>query len=178
MGIEIDRRPFLMRPVSALHLLDEVHSPGKDGVESSTGRQRPPLYKPGEGLRIEPASNRSSSTHDVHAATAIAKDSGLDSQFFRVASKEYWEHGTDIGNLYTLRRVTRSIGSDWDDLWPKLESRVYHDQVLAQHQQAKAAGVIQTPTFQINGKMYLGKMAAEDIRAAVQADRESKLRPA
>ena len=170
MGLEIDLRPFLMRPDSVLHTLDQTQSPRKDGGESPTGSQRPPLYKPGEGLGTEPASNRSTSTLDVHAATAIAKDSGLDSQFFRAASKEYWEHGTDIGNLYTLRRLTRSIGSDWDDLWPKLESRVYHDRVLAQHQAAKAAGVIQTPTFQINGKMYLREMAKEAIRAAVQAD--------
>ena len=49
-----------------------------------------------------------------------AKEKGLDGLFFRAASKEYWERGVDLGSLYTLRRISVSVGLDWGDLWPKL----------------------------------------------------------
>ena len=118
---------------------------------------------------IEPASNRSVSTLLVHAATALAKERGRDGPFFRAASKEYWEHGVDLGSLYTLRRITVSTGLDWGDMWPKLESHTYHDLVLAQHHVATEAGVVRTPSFQIGGKLHSGPMDAEELRAAVQS---------
>ncbi len=118
---------------------------------------------------IEPASNRSVSTLLVHAATALAKERGRDGPFFRAASKEYWEHGVDLGSLYTLRRITVSTGLDWGDMWPKLESHTYHDLVLAQHLEATEAGVVRAPSFQIGGKLHSGAMSFEEMRAAVQA---------
>ncbi len=105
----------------------------------------------------------------MHAATACAKERGLDGRFFRAASKEYWEQGVYLGNLYTVRRISVSVGLDWGDLWPKLESGSYHDLVLGQHEEAKRAGVVRTPSFRIDGALHSGAMSLEELRAAVQA---------
>ena len=168
MEIEIDRRPFLTRAES-LDRGDDRHA-GLDGVKSpergETAR-RQPLYKPGESLGTEPASNRSPSSLAVHAATVFAKEQALDGQFFRAASKEYWEQGVDLGSLYTLRRLSMAVGLDWDTLSSELESRRYHDSVLAQHEEAKKAGVVQTPSFRINGALHSGEMGFQKLRAAV-----------
>ena len=109
------------------------------------------------------------STLLVHAATACAKEQGLDAAFYWAASKEYWQQGADLGNLYTLRRVAASAGLDWGELWPKLESAGYHGLVLAQHEKATEAGVVEAPSFQIGGKLHSGPMDAEELRAAVRA---------
>ena len=162
LGFEIDRRPFLMRPGA----VEKAAAPTAPG-DVADGRRRRPLYRPGEGSVTEPASNRSVSTLLVHAATACAKGHGLDGPFYRAASKEYWELGTDLGILYTLRRVATSVGLDWGDLWPKLDSGRYHDLVLAQHGEAKAAGVVRTPSFLIGGRLHSGPVGGEELKEAV-----------
>ncbi|MDA1128958.1 MAG: DsbA family protein [Chloroflexi bacterium] len=170
IDIRIDRRPYLTRSES----LDDWDSgrahplSGSDYAEGAGSGRRQPLYKPGESLGTEPASNRSASTLSVHAATAFAKERGLDGQFFRAASKEYWEQGVDLGSLYTLRRLSGSVGLDWADLWPNLESRRYHDLVLGQHEEAKGAGVARTPAFRIDGALHSGGMGFEELSAAIQ----------
>lgn len=105
----------------------------------------------------------------VHAATAYAKERSLDGQFFRAASKEYWEHGVDLGSLYTLRRLSMSVGLDWGDMWPEFDSGSYHNLVLVQHQTAIEAGVVRTPSFEIGGRLHSGNLSFEEMRAALQA---------
>lgn len=168
LDFEIDRTPFLTRANSPGSIQEGRIQRRPDPI-SIEGSQRQPLYKPGEGSGTEPASNRSVSTILIHAATALAKERGLDGQFFRVASKEYWEQGVDLGNLYTLRRVSVSVGLDWPDLLGKLESGGYHDLVLAQHEEAKRTGVVQTPSFRIGGNLHSGNLSFEKLRTAVQA---------
>lgn len=162
LGVAIDRRPFLVRADS----LENAPVRSQPGVVADGPRR--PLYQPGHGTVTEPASNRSVNTLAVHAATAYAKERGLDSQFYWAASKEYWESGTDLGNLYTIRRLAMSTGLDWGELWPKLESGRYHNLVLAQHEAALMAGVTRTPSFQIGGRLHSGSMSLEDLAAAVQ----------
>ena len=164
IGFEIDRRPFLLRQDSA------ESSPGRGAMEiQAVDSRRQPLYKPGDSIGTEPASNRSVSTLAVHAATAYAKERGLDREFFWAASKEYWESGTDLGNLYTLRRLAVSIGLDWQEMWPKLESGDYHRLVLAQHEEALVAGVTRAPSTMIGGRLHAGPIGREELQAAVQA---------
>ncbi|MCH7843848.1 MAG: DsbA family protein [Chloroflexi bacterium] len=164
LGFDIDRRPFLVRSDS----LEKGHSPRDLENRERDGSKRRPLYKPGEGLVIEPASNRSVSTLAVQAATAYAKERGLDGRFYWAASREYWEQGTDLGSLYTLRRLAVSVGLDWGKMWPNLDSGDYHKLVLAQHEAAKEDGVARAPSFRIGGKLHSGPMDAEELRAAVQ----------
>ena len=166
--LEINRTPFLMRASSPGSIQGSRIQMRSESMNDE-GNRRQPLYKPGEGSWTEPASNRSVSTLLVHAATALAKEQGLDGQFFWVASKGYWEQGVDLGNLYTLRRVSVSVGLDWPNLLAKLESGGYHDLVLAQHEEAKRAGVVQTPSFRIGGNLHSGNLSFEKLRTAVQA---------
>ena len=162
LGFEIDRRPFLVR-ADSLEISERPSGP----ADMADGSRRQPLYKPGHGIGTEPASNRSVSTLAVHAATAYAKDRGLDGPFYWAASKEYWERGTDLGNLYTLRRLSIATGLDWDELWPDLEAGRYHNMVLAQHEEALKAGVTRTPSFQIGGRLHSGPIGAEELQAAI-----------
>ena len=164
LNFEIDRRPFLVRSSSVENSRATI-APGD--VPDSHRRQ--PLYRPGHGLGTEPASNRSVSTLAIHAATAYAKERGLDQEFYWAASKEYWEQGTDLGNLYTIRRLSISIGLDWGDMWPKLDSGAYQELVLAQHEEASEAGVVRTPSFRVGGRLHSGAMSFDDLTAAVQA---------
>ena len=166
LGFEIDRQPFLLRRDS----VEDSPAPSNQEDGSSKSRRRP-LYLPGHGQGTEPASNRSVTTLAVHAATAYAKERGLDQKFFWAASKEYWEMGTDLGNLYTLRRLSVFVGLDWEEMWPKLASGAYQRLVLAQHEAAAETGIVRTPSFRIGEKLYSGSMGFEELAAAVQATR-------
>ena len=166
LDFEIDRQPFLLRRDS----VEDSPAPSNQEDGSSKSRRRP-LYLPGHGLGTEPASNRSVTTLAVHAATAYAKERGLDRKFFWAASKEYWEMGTDLGNLYTLRRLSVFVGLDWGEMWPKLASGAYQGLVLAQHEAAAETGIVRTPSFRIGEKLHSGSMGFEELAAAVQATR-------
>ena len=168
--LEIDRRPFLVRSGSP-GFAEESVVPNNLSNTPVTGR-RQPLYRSalgGVSSDTEPASNRSVSTLAIHAATAYAKEMGLDRLFFAEASKEYWNMGTDLGNLYSIRRLSIAAGIDWEEMWPQLESGSYHKLVLAQHGAAIADGIVRTPSFKIGGKLHSGNLGFEDLRAAVQA---------
>jgi len=170
MDIEIDRRPFLVR-FNSPGFVEESVLPNNLTSTPVTGR-RQPLYSSVlgvVGMDTEPASNRSVSTLAIHAATSYAKEQGLDGDFFALASKEYWELGTDLGNLYSIRRLSVAAGLDWEQMWPQMESGDYHKMVLAQHEAAVASGITQTPTFQIGGRLHSGNMGFEELRSAVQA---------
>ncbi len=161
MGFVLDRRPFLLRTAPA----EADPAPSAPG-DAANGTRRQPLYRPGHGSGTEPASNRSVSTLAVHAATAYAKERGLDREFYWAASKEYWEQGTDLGNLYTIRRLAVATGLDWGEMWPELESGRYHNIVLAQHEEALQTGVVRTPSFQVGGRLLAGPIDADELRAA------------
>ena len=165
IGFEIDRLPFLLRYGS----IERPSVQHETEIPADLSRRRP-LYKPGEGPGTEPASNRSVSTLAIHAATAYAKEMGLDCDFFWASSKEYWEQGTDLANLYTLRRLAISIGLDWRTMWPKLESGEYHELVVDQHEAAVEAGVTRTPSFLIAGRLHSGPISPGELERAVQVD--------
>lgn len=166
IGFEIDRRPFLVRSDS-LEFTGGI-SVTEDGEAVGDESRRSPLYLPGKSVGTEPASNRSVSTLAVHAATAYAKERGRDSDFFWAASREHWELGTDLGNLYTLRRLSVSVGLDWEEMWPELRSGSYHSLVLAQHEEALEVGVMQTPSFRVGDRLHSGPINPEELQAAVQ----------
>ena len=170
MDIEIDRRPFLVR-FNSPGFVEESEVPSNLTSAPVAGRRRP-LYSSAlgiVGMDTEPASNRSVSTLAIHAATSYAKEHGLDGKFFALASKEYWELGTDLGNLDSIRRLSVAAGLDWEQMWPQMESGSYHKMVLAQHEEAVLAGITQTPTFQIGGRLHSGNLGFEELRSAVQA---------
>ena len=163
MGFDIDRRPFLVRAGAVEN--DPSSNVLRDVPDGSLRR---PLYKSGQGSGPEPASNRSVSPLAIHAATAYAKERSLDRAFYWAASKEYWEQGTDLGSLYTIRRLSMSVGLDWGEMWPKLDSGSYQNLVLARHKVASQNGVVRVPSFQIGGRFHSGTIGFEELKAAVR----------
>ncbi len=170
VDLVVERRPFLVR-FNSPGFVEQSVVPSNLGNVPETGH-RQPLYKSDlgvVGMDTEPASNRSVSTLAIHAATAFAKERGLDERFFAVASKEYWELGTDLGNLYSIRRLSLATGLDWQEMWPRLESGSYHKQVLSQHEEAVTSGIVRTPSFLIGNKLYSGNLGFEELRTAVRS---------
>ena len=170
VDLEIERRPFLVR-FNSPGFVEQSMVPNNLANAPESGR-RQPLYKSElsvVGMDTEPASNRSISTLAIHAATAYAKERGLDERFFTVASREYWELGTDLGNLYSIRRLSLAAGLDWQEMWPQLESGSYHRKVLSQHQEAVTTGIVRTPSFQIGNKLHSGNLGFEELKTVVQA---------
>ena len=69
ISLEIDLKPFLSRNYS----IDKDLVQRELEIPTDTSR-RPPLYKPGESIETEPASNRTTSTLAIHGATICQGD--------------------------------------------------------------------------------------------------------
>jgi predicted DsbA family dithiol-disulfide isomerase len=104
----------------------------------------------------------------VHEATAFAREQGRDREFYLETAGEYWERGSDLGSIYTLRRSASRAGLDWESMWPKLESGHYRPWVLEEHRAAVEQGVKGVPSYIIGGKMYTGDVGIDALRAAVE----------
>ncbi|MFB3120115.1 MAG: DsbA family protein [Stenotrophomonas maltophilia] len=169
MALAIDRRPYLLRPDAPLNtvLVQERPAQAQSPTQESPGR-RPPLAPPGEKPAAEPFSSRSLSTVLVHEATAFAREQGRDWEFYLEAAGEYWERGSDLGSIYTLRRSASKAGLDWETMWHKLESGHYRPWVLEEHRVAVEQGVMGVPSYLIGGKMYTGNVGLDALRRAVE----------
>ncbi|MBQ10069.1 MAG: hypothetical protein CMJ45_00765 [Planctomyces sp.] len=170
LPLAIDRRPYLLRPDAPLNTLltqdraIETRSPSQ--IESG---RRPPLAPLGAQPVAEPFSSRSLSTVLVHEATAFAKDQGMDRDYYLEVAGEYWQKGSDLGSIYTLRRAATKIGLDWGTMWPTLESGHYRPWVMEEHWAAVERGVKGAPAYLIGGKMYTGAVGLDDMRAALES---------
>ena len=169
MALTVDRRPYLLRPDAPLNtvLVQERPVEAQSPTHESPGR-RPPLAPLGEKSAAEPFSSRSLSTVLVDEATAFAREQGKDREFYLEAAGEYWERGSDLGSIYTLRRLASRAGLDWESMWPKLESGHYRPWVLEEHRAAVDQGVKGVPCYLIGGKMYTGDVGIDELRAAVE----------
>ena len=169
LALTIDRRPYLLRPDAPLNtvLAQERSAETQLPTHESHGL-RPPLAPLGAKSAAEPFSSRSLSTVLVHEATAFAREQGKDREFYLEAAGEYWERGSDLGSIYTLRRLASRAGLDWESMWPKLESGHYRPWVLEEHRAAVEQGVKGVPSYLIGGKMYTGNVGFDALRAAVE----------
>lgn len=168
LALTIDRRPYLLRPDAPLNtVLVQEHPVVVQSPTHESPVRRPPLAPLGEKPAAEPFSSRSLSTVLVHEATAFAKEQGRDREFYLEAAGEYWERGSDLGSIYTLRRSASRAGLEWGAMWPKLESGHYRPSVLEEHRAAVERGVKGVPCYLIGGKMYTGNVGLDQVRAAV-----------
>ena len=169
LPLTIDRRPYLLRPDAPMNTLltqnraTETRSPSQ--VESG---RRPPLAPLGTQPVAEPFSSRSLSTVLVHEATAFAKEQGKDRDFYLEVAGEYWQKGSDLGSIYTLRRAAIKIGLDWGTMWPTLESGHYRPWVMEEHQAAVQRGLKGAPAYLIGGKMHSDGVGLDALRAALE----------
>ena len=170
VALTVDRRPYLLRPDAPLNtvLAQERSAETQSPTHESHG-PRPPLAPLGAKPAAEPFSSRSLSTVLVHEATAFAREQGRDREFYLETAGEYWERGSDLGSIYTLRRSASRAGLDWESMWPKLESGHYRPWVLEEHRAAVEQGVKGVPSYLIGGKMYTGDVGFDGLRAAVEA---------
>jgi len=169
MALTVDRRPYLLRPDAPLNtvLVQKRFAETQSPTHESPG-PRPPLAPLGEKPAAEPFSSRSLSTVLVHEATAFAREQGMDREFYLETAGEYWERGSDLGSIYTLRRSASRAGLDWESMWPKLESGHYRPWVLEEHRAAVEQGVKGVPSYLIGGKMYTGDVGLDALRGAVE----------
>ena len=121
----------------------------------------------GVGLEIH-RPHWSPDTKLVHEATAFAKAQGKDSEFHHIAAKAYWTTGVDLADHQILKGFAEQSGLDWDELAPKLETRVNLPGVMREHDAAKARGVGGTPTYFIGGELIGGDVSLEDLAAAIK----------
>ena len=169
MALTIDRRPYLLRPDAPLNtvLAQERPAQAQSQVHEKPGR-RPPLAPLGGKSAAEPFSSRSLSTVLVHEATAFAREQGRGWEFYLEVAGEYWERGSDLGSIYTLRRSASRARLDWEAMWRKLESGHYRPWVLEEHRAAVEQGVKGVPSYLIGGKMYTGDVELDALRGAVE----------
>ena len=169
VAFTIDRRPYLLRPHAPINsVLAQDRSVEAQSLSHESPVRRPPLAPLGEKPAAEPFSSRSLSTVLVHEATAFAREQGRDREFYLETAGEYWERGSDLGSIYTLRRSASRAGLDWESMWPKLESGHYRPWVLEEHRAAVEQGVKGVPSYLIGGKMYTGDVGIDALRAAVE----------
>jgi len=169
LALTIDRRPYLLRPDAPINgFLGQDRPAGSQSPTLDFPRRRKPLALPGEKPGLDPFSSRSLSTVLVHEATAYARDQGKDGEFYREAAREYWERGSDLGSIYTLRRSAIKAGLDWGAMWIKLASSHYRSWVMEEYRAAVDRGVKAAPSYLIGGKMCTGNAGLEDLRMAVE----------
>ncbi|GIT69263.1 MAG: hypothetical protein Ct9H300mP27_03670 [Chloroflexota bacterium] len=69
----------------------------------------------------------------VHEATAFAATQNKFLEFYQAISKEYWDHGADIGSLYLIRKATVESGLTWESMWETLSRSSFRSWVVEQH---------------------------------------------
>ena len=71
-----------------------------------------------------------------------------------------------IGN--TLNAYAEALGLDMESFNTCMDSRKYKDRVEQDEIDARQAGVDRTPSFLINGKLYVGALPYDDFEVAIQ----------
>ena len=163
----IDRRPYLLRPDAPI---SAVYGQGRSQESKSPRRNSagsPILALPDDDPGVEPFSSRSLSTVLAHEATACAKDQGKEQEFYCEVAREYWERGSDLGSIDTLRSAAIKAQVDGAAMWTRLESSHYRQWVMEEHWAAVHRGVTGIPSYLVSGKLCSGDMSLEDLRRVI-----------
>ena len=165
LAIQVDRRPYLLRPerppegeprrLNDGETEDELNPAMKERAEGVGLVMRRPKWSP--------------NTMRAHEATAYAKAKSMDGEFHHLLAAVYWGSGFDINDLGVLQGVAQAAGMDWGDLGPRLESGEYREAVLQEYEAAKEKGVGGTPTYMIGGELLKGDVSIEDLRVAIKS---------
>lgn len=105
----------------------------------------------------------------VHEATLYAKEHDMDDRFHHACAAAYWEESADLGNLDVVRNMAQSVGLDWAELGPRIESGHYRDAVLESNATARASGIGGTPTYLIGGWRKFGDLSVEELKTIIEA---------
>jgi len=108
-------------------------------------------------------------TIHAQAVTEYAKGFGKASEFHHAAYKAFWEDGVNLGDFEVLKVIATSVGLDWGDILPKLESREYDRLIQDQFDEAMQLGVTGVPGFLIDDRFWFtGAQPIEMFRLAAK----------
>ena len=162
LGCVINYLPYLLRP--SAHVPEFVPIDSGDVIQSPLGQ---PLKSSNETL-IEPFSNRTLSTVLVHEATAFAATQNKFLEFYQAISKEYWDHGADIGSLYLIRKATVASGLTWESMWETLSRSSFRSWVVEQHDMAISKGVKTIPAYLLGTNLWQGDFNLSDLESSIK----------
>ena len=165
ISIEVDRKPYLLRPERPPEGEPRNINEGETETELNPAMQE---RSNGVGLVMR-RPQWSPNTVRAHEATTYAKAKGKDSQFHHLAAGAFWGSGADVNNLDVLKSIAESAELDWADLGPRIESGEYRDVVLAEYEAAKEKGVSGTPTYLIAGELHRGDVSMDELRDAIRS---------
>tara|TARA_B100001964_G_C14200918_1_gene585754 strand:- start:589 stop:1125 length:537 start_codon:yes stop_codon:yes gene_type:complete len=165
LSIQVDRRPFLLRPERPPEGEPRRLNDGETEDELS-----PAMKERAEGVGLVMRRPKwSPNTMRAHEATAHAKAEGKDGEFHHLLAAVYWGSGFDINDLGVLQGVAQAAGIDWGKLGPRLESGAYRDGVLREYEAAKEKDIGGTPTYMIGGELLKGDVSIDDLRDAIKS---------
>ena len=163
--ITVDRRPYLLSPDRPAEGEPRELREGETQFELNPAWQER-ARAAGVEMRRPQISPRTNLAHEV---TAYARERGLDGEFHHAVARAYWERGVNLGEPAALREIGESVGLNWAEIEPLLDSGHYRQQVLDDSQAAKDRGVFGTPTYSINGGAPdFGDKSVEDLRQMLQ----------
>ena len=165
LSIDVDRRPYLLRPERPAEGEPRRLFDGETETELNAAMQE---RAKGVGLEMH-RPQWSPNTKRAHEITVYAKEKGKDGEFHHLAAAAYWESGADINGLDVLQEIVTASGMDWVDLAPRIEAGEFRDAVMQDHEAAKEAGVGGTPTYLIGGELLGGDISIDDLRAAIKS---------
>ena len=165
MSIEVDRRPYLLRPERPPEGEERRLFDGDTQTELN-----PEMQERAKGVNLVMHRPQwSPNTRRAHEATVYAKEQGKDGEFHHLAAQAYWESGADINDLDVLKGIAEASGMDWADLGPRIESGQYRETVMREYEAAKEKGVAGTPAYLIGGELLKGDVSIDDLREAIKS---------
>jgi len=165
LSIDVDRRPYLLRPERPPEGEERRLFDGETQTELNPEMQE---RARGVGLVMH-RPQWSPNTLRAHEATAYAKTQGRDGEFHHQAAEAYWGSGADINDLDVLKGIVEASGMDWSDLAPRIESGEYRAKVMEEYEAAKELGVGGTPTYMIGGELHKGDVSIDELREAIKS---------
>ncbi len=165
LNINIDRRPFLLRPDCPPEGQPRRLFDGETETELAQHMQE---RARGAGLVMR-RPQWSPNTLYVHEATLYAKEQGLDDRFHHVAAAAYWEESADLGSLDVVKGLAEKAGLDVAELGDRLESGHYRNAVLESNETARASGIGGTPTYLIGGWRKFGDLSVDELKTIIEA---------
>ena len=164
-AIDVDRRPYLLRPERPPEGEERRLFDGETQTELNEAMQE---RARGAGLVMR-RPQWSPNTLRAHEATVYARMQGKDGGFHHRVAEAYWGSGVDFNDLDVLKGLVESSGMDWNDLGPRIESGEFRPKVMEEYEAAKELGVGVTPTYLIGGELHKGDVGIDELREAIKS---------
>ena len=165
LSIDVDRRPYLLRPERPPEGEERRMFDGETKTELNEAMQE---RARGVGLVMR-RPQWSPNTLRAHEATVYAKMQGKDGEFHHRVAEAYWTTGVDFNDLDVLKGLVEDSGMDWGDLGPRIESGEFRAKVMEEYEAAKELGVGGTPAYMIGGELLGGEVGIDELREAIKS---------